>query len=86
LWKCLEASVKDAFKRRTGHLSTCVEPALEDLPVELLNLTQTEEDILRRYRVREGLISTVVNERDGEGLDTLLATMIFFGGQAGDIE
>jgi hypothetical protein len=86
LWECLEAAVKDAFKRRSRHLSTRVEPALDDLSVELLDLAKTQKDIFRGNRVREGLIPTVVDEQDGEFLDTLRATMISNGGQSGNIE
>jgi len=45
--KSLEASVKDAFERRAGYLSTSVVPALDNFPVELLNFTQAEKDVLR---------------------------------------
>jgi len=51
LWKCLESAVKDAFKRRSRHLSTRVEPALEDFLVELLDLAKTQKDIFRGNRV-----------------------------------
>ena len=30
LWKCLKSVVKDVFKRRSRHLSTRFEPALEN--------------------------------------------------------
>ena len=42
LWECLESAVKDAFKRRSRHLGTRVEPALEDFLVELLDLAKTQ--------------------------------------------
>jgi len=86
LWKCLEASFQDEFKRRSRHLSTSIRPALEDLPVELLYLTKAYKDVLWGCSVREGLMTTFVNERDGEVLDALQATIIVDGGQAGDIE
>jgi hypothetical protein len=45
--KALRPRSRNAFKRRTGQLRTSVVPALENFPVELLNFTQAEEDVLR---------------------------------------
>jgi len=54
--------------------------------VELLYLAKAYENILRGYRTREGLVTTVVDERDVEVLYSLRATMVVNRGQSGNIE
>ena len=54
--------------------------------MNLLYFAKAKEDVLRGDRVREGVIAAVVDERDGEFLDALWATMIIKRGQTSNIE
>jgi hypothetical protein len=54
--------------------------------MNLLYFAKAKEDVLRGDRVREGAIAAVVDERDGEFLDALWATMIIKRGQTSNIE
>ncbi len=54
--------------------------------MDLLNLSKVYKDILWRDYVGEGLISTIVVERDREFVDTAISAMILRGGQTGNIE
>lgn len=54
--------------------------------MELLYLAKAYENVLWGYRTGEGLVTTVVDERDVEVLYALRATMVVDQCQSGDIE
>ena len=63
-------------------------PALEDLAMDLLYLPKADQSVYRRHSFEERLISTVVNECDGEVRNPMPmhTTMLVDGGKTGNIE
>ena len=54
--------------------------------MDLLNLPKAYQSVLRRHRVGERLISTVVDECDGEFQNPIHTTMVIGGRKSGNIK
>ena len=61
-------------------------PALEDLAMDLLYLPKADQSVLQRHRAGERLISTFVDECNGEVQNPIHTTMVIGGGKAGNIK
>lgn len=84
--KRLQALFQNALNRRTKNQGTGVVPALEYLAMDLLNLPKADQSVLQRHHVGKRLISTVVDECDGEFRNPIHTTMVIGGRKSGNIE
>jgi hypothetical protein len=85
LRKIGKSFLNDVLERGPGPTGSGIEPTRHDLAMDQLNIAIAQENILRGLR-REGVVTTLVKEIDGELLDAIQTTVVQMIGEAGDVK
>ena len=75
----------DVFERRSGPTGAGIDPTRDDLSMYQLNIPVAQENVLWGLR-RKGIVFTLVQEVDCEGLNTVRTTIVVFICKPGDIK